>query len=93
MAAKTVEATERYHEIDSKTETIYYVWKNTDRAIFDEMKESKELSRQFAGYMKAITSGKATSIQHLVNGYDWVSLGETTVVDVSSSDYPNLHSF
>lgn len=82
MASQTVEATERYGVTESKTQTAYNVWKHTDRSFFDEIKESKELTRQFASYMKNVTSGKGLSIRHLVTGYDWSSLGEATVVDV-----------
>ena len=82
MASQTVEATEKYGVTESKTQTTYNVWKQTDRPFFDEIKESKELTRQFASYMKNVTSGKGLSIRHLVTGYDWASLGEATVVDV-----------
>lgn len=82
MASQTVEATEKYGATNSKTQTTYNVWKNTDAPFFDSIKESKELTRQFANYMKNVTSGKGTSIQHLLTGFDWASLGEATVVDV-----------
>nr|ANM86343.1 putative sterigmatocystin 8-O-methyltransferase [Cladonia uncialis subsp. uncialis]AUW31211.1 putative O-methyltransferase [Cladonia uncialis subsp. uncialis] len=86
MASQTVEATERYGVTESKTQTAYNVWKHTDRPFFDEIKESKELTRQFASYMKNVTSGKGLSIRHLVTGYDWSSLGEATVVDLGGSN-------
>ena len=82
MASHTVEATEKYGATDSKTQTTYNVWKNTEKPFFDDIKESKELTRQFASHMKNVTSGKGLTIQHLVTGYDWASLGNVTVVDV-----------
>ena len=90
MASHTVEATERYGATDSKTQTTYNVWKNTDKPFFDHIKQDKELTRQFASYMKNVTSGKGTSIQHLLTGYDWDSLGEVTVVDVCWIPFPML---
>lgn len=90
MASHTVEATERYGATDSKTQTTYNVWKNTDKPFFDHIKQDKELIRQFASYMKNVTSGKGTSIQHLLTGYDWDSLGEVTVVDVCCIPFPML---
>ena len=92
MASQTVEATEKYGATSSKTETTYNVWKNTDKAFFDEVKGNKDLTRQFANYMKNVTSGKATSIQHLVTGFDWASLGEITIVDVSLAIFIQLPS-
>ncbi|KAL6717311.1 hypothetical protein ACLMJK_005226 [Lecanora helva] len=82
---KIVEATEKYGTTESKTETAYNVSKGTDLPYFDWLKRDKEATRQFAGYMKNVTSTDATSIKHLVTGFDWGSLGETTVVDVGGS--------
>ncbi|KAL8714646.1 MAG: hypothetical protein Q9220_001595 [cf. Caloplaca sp. 1 TL-2023] len=86
MASQTVEATQKYGATESKTQTTYNVWKNTDKPFFDHIKQDKELTRQFASYMKNVTSGKGTSIQHLISGYDWASLGNSTVVDLGGSN-------
>lgn len=83
VAANLVEATEKYGDTHSKCETAYNVWQNTDLPFFDHLKLDEERNRQFAGYMKNVTSGKGTSIQHLINGYDWDALGDVTIVDVS----------
>lgn len=90
MASQTVEATQKYGATESKTQTTYNVWKNTDKPFFDHIKQDKELTRQFASYMKNVTSGKGTSIQHLLTGYDWASLGEVTVVDVCCISFPHF---
>ena len=82
MALHTVEATEKYGATESTTQTTFNVWKNTDKPFFDYVKQDKELTRQFASFMKNLTSGRGTSIQHLLKGYDWASLGTATVVDV-----------
>ena len=82
MSLHTVEATEKYGATESTTQTTFNVWKNTDKPFFDFVKEDKGLTRQFAGFMKNLTSGRGTSIQHLLTGYDWASLGKATVVDV-----------
>ena len=89
MASQTVEATQKYGATESKTQTTYNIWKNTDKPFFDHIKEDKELTRQFASYMENVTSGKGTSIQHLLRGYDWASLAEATVVDVCCIPFPN----
>ena len=82
IASYTVEATEKYGDTESKTQTAFNVWKNTDKPFFDYVKEDKELTRQFASFMKNVSSGKGARIQHLLTGYDWASLGKATVVDV-----------
>lgn len=82
MASYTVEATEKYGETESKTQTAFNVWKNTDKPFFDYVEKDKELTRQFASFMKNVSNSKGTRIQHLLTGYDWASLGKVTVVDV-----------
>jgi 6-hydroxytryprostatin B O-methyltransferase len=86
VASKIVEATEKFGTTDSKTETSYNIWRNTDKPFFDDLKESKERTAQFAGYMRNVTSGQGTKIEHLVSGYDWASLGSATVIDVRILD-------
>ena len=88
IASHTVEATQKYGATESKVETAYNVWRNTDKPFFEHMKEDTELARLFATYTKNATSGKGTSIQHLITGYDWASLGEVTVVDVCCTPFP-----
>ena len=82
IASYTVEATEKYGDTESKTQTAFNVWKDTDKPFFDYVKQDKELTRQIASLMKNITSAKGTRVQHLLTGYDWASLGKVTVVDV-----------
>ena len=82
MAMQTVEATEKFGATKAKNQTTYNVWKNTDRTFFEEVKQDKALTKQFAGYMQNVGRAKGTSIQHLLDGFDWVSLGEMDVIDV-----------
>ena len=82
MALHIVEATEKFGAKESATQTTFNVWKNTDKPFFDYLKQDKEMTRQFASYMKNRTSGRGLSIQHLLTGYDWAALGKVVVVDV-----------
>ena len=82
IASHTVEATEKYGDTESKTQTAFNAWKNTDEPFFGYVKQDKELTRQFASFMKDISTAKGMKIQHLLTGYDWASLGKATVVDV-----------
>jgi hypothetical protein len=55
---------------------------DTDLPLFDFVKKSPEMTKQFAGYMRNVQSSEKTHIRHLVSGYDWKSLGNAVVVDV-----------
>jgi 6-hydroxytryprostatin B O-methyltransferase len=48
-------------------------------------------NRQFAGYMRAVTSGQEVSLNHLVKGWDWNRLGKALVIDVSTLLLPKLN--
>jgi 6-hydroxytryprostatin B O-methyltransferase len=82
MAPKLVEATQRWGETTKKTETAFNLSLHTDLSFFDYLSSSPEFTQRFSGYMKNVAKGEATSIKHLVQGYDWASLGNATVVDV-----------
>ncbi|GIJ86455.1 hypothetical protein Asppvi_005344 [Aspergillus pseudoviridinutans] len=85
MAPKLVEATQRWGETTKKTETAFNLSLNTDRPFFDYLSSSPEFTQRFSGYMKNVAKGEATNVKHLVQGYDWASLGKATVVDVGGS--------
>ncbi|KAL9618842.1 MAG: hypothetical protein Q9160_006501 [Pyrenula sp. 1 TL-2023] len=64
-------------------ETAYnYTW-GTDLSFFDHLKANPELDQEFATYMKSqAAASRGTSVDFLLQGFDWASLGEATVVDV-----------
>ncbi len=82
-AAKLVEASEKWPGSAEKNQTAYNVAFGTDLPFFDHLATLPEKTKQFAGYMKNVTSSEGTDIKHLLTGYDWTSLGKATVVDVS----------
>lgn len=91
MAAETapgamvfVEATERWGSTSQRNQTAFNIARNTDRTFLDYVNQDPDLSKKFAAYMKNLLSSEGTSLRHLLNGFDWASLGEATVVDVSS---------
>jgi 6-hydroxytryprostatin B O-methyltransferase len=84
-AAKLVEATEKWGTTDSKTQTAFNLARNTELSFFDYLAQTPELRKKFAMYMKNVTASEGTKIEHLVNGYNWASLGEAIVVDVCKS--------
>ncbi|KZF26356.1 S-adenosyl-L-methionine-dependent methyltransferase [Xylona heveae TC161] len=84
-ASKMVEATDRWGETSAKEQTAYNIAMKTELSFFDHLSCSSHLERQFAAYMKNATSSEGTSMKHLVNGFDWASLREATIVDVGGS--------
>ncbi|EPE30001.1 S-adenosyl-L-methionine-dependent methyltransferase [Glarea lozoyensis ATCC 20868] len=84
-AAKMVEATEKWGSTSKKNETAFNLAMDTDLPLFDFVKKSPEMTKQFAGYMRNVQSSEKTHIRHLVSGYDWKSLGNAVVVDVGGS--------
>ena len=83
MALKMYEATAKWGKTNDKTQTAFNLALDTHKPFFKYLSESEELTRRFAAYMKNVTASGGTSVDHLVNGFDWNKLGEAKVVDVS----------
>ncbi|KAJ6183795.1 hypothetical protein N7519_005096 [Penicillium mononematosum] len=59
-----------------------------DWALFlaeDSAPMAPKLVERFSGYMKNVAKGEGTNVKHLIQGYDWETLGNATVVDVGGS--------
>jgi 6-hydroxytryprostatin B O-methyltransferase len=84
-AMKLVDATEKWGATEEKNQTAFNIARNTDLPFFDYIAKSPELSKKFSAYMRNVTSSEGSSLKHLVNGFDWASLGDATVVDVRFS--------
>lgn len=65
------------------TQTAFNLAFKTDLPFFKYIGAEPERYRQFAGYMRALTSGQEVNLDHLVKGWDWDKLGHALVVDVS----------
>ncbi|KAH7382516.1 O-methyltransferase-domain-containing protein [Phaeosphaeria sp. MPI-PUGE-AT-0046c] len=87
MANGFAEATARWGETAAKNETAFNVAFRTDQAWFDYVKSNSDrgLPEIFAGYMRSMGKSEGLKFQHLVDGYDWASLGAAHVVDVGGS--------
>lgn len=81
-AGKLVEATEMFGGSEAKNQTAYNIAKSSDLPFFEYLSSDKRLAGRFAGYMKNVTNTPATSVEHVVTGFDWGGLGSGTVVDV-----------
>lgn len=81
-AAAFVEATEKWGVTVEKNQTAFNVATDTTVPLFEIFAQSPELANCFASYMKSVQASHGTSIQHLLTGFDWASLGEAVIVDV-----------
>lgn len=78
------QATERWPNPTKGNETAYNLTMNTKLSFFDHLKTNPDLSAEFGEYMKSqSTVNRGASVEHLLQGLDWVALGEAKVVDVS----------
>lgn len=85
VSTKMVEMTERYNGTNAKNETAFNVAYDTPLPMFAWMKGEPEHSERFGRLMDAMRQAPIYSVSHLVNGYDWASLGGGKVVDVGGS--------
>ncbi len=81
-AAKLVDASIKWPGSLAKNETAYNIAFDTDLPFFDHTARDTERMKQFATYMKNVTSSEGTDIKHALAGFDWQSLGKAVVVDV-----------
>lgn len=81
-AAKMVEGTVKFGDSHEKNETAFNIHNNTDLPYFDYITHSPLWRKRFANYMQIVSAGEGTNIKHLVNGFDWESLGAGRIVDV-----------
>ncbi|KAL9094170.1 MAG: hypothetical protein Q9165_003585 [Trypethelium subeluteriae] len=84
-AAGFAEATRRWGVDDKQNHVAFCVGMKTDKWPFEYWAQSKELSDRFARYMASVQSSYSTSLEHLVNGFDWARLDKGVVVDVGGS--------
>ncbi|KAF4975326.1 hypothetical protein FZEAL_7859 [Fusarium zealandicum] len=85
-AAAMVSATEKWPGSVDKTETAYNIAFDHDLPFFDHLSQSPLLTKKFSGYMKSVTDGQSMDLTHLVHGFDWGKLPNSSlVVDIGGS--------
>ncbi|USP77426.1 hypothetical protein yc1106_04700 [Curvularia clavata] len=85
IACRFAEATAKWPSSGAKNETAFNVAFDTDLALWEYMKTKPEMEKVFSGYMRGTSQSEGGRLQHLINGFDWASLGEATIVDVGGS--------
>ncbi|KAF2688362.1 methyltransferase [Lentithecium fluviatile CBS 122367] len=80
------QASEKQLEVVESARTAYTIAMKTELSFFDHLKTNPELSAEFGKYMKSQSTVHAgATVDHLVEGFDWASLGEAKIVDVGGN--------
>ena len=90
------QATEKWPNPTKANETAYNLTMDTNLPFFDYLKTNPDFSVEFAKYMTSqSTAHRGASVDYLLKGLDWATLGEAKVVDVCENpiDIPNLSRY
>ncbi|KAI8656369.1 hypothetical protein LRP88_11676 [Fusarium phalaenopsidis] len=83
---KLAQATEKWGSTTAKNETAYNLVHDTDLTFFEHLKSRPDLNEGFDAFMKSrAVSHTGSNVEHLLEAFDWKSLGEAKVVDVGGS--------
>ncbi|KAI4252736.1 MAG: hypothetical protein LQ352_004114 [Teloschistes flavicans] len=85
MQGPMVDALIRWPESEEPNQAGFNIAHNTDVPIFDELAKYSDRGQRFADAMTFMGSGPGLEHHHILNHYDWASLGASTVVDVGGS--------
>lgn len=84
LMAALAPATEKWGDTTAPNETAYNFVHETDLPFFQHLESRPDISEGFDAYMKSrAVSHTGSSAEHLLDAFDWKSVGEATVVDVS----------
>lgn len=84
VMAALKDATARWGSTSATNETAYNIVHNTDLSFFKYLKVNHGLGEMFHAYMKSrAVSHTGSNVEHLLDAFNWKSLGEARVVDVS----------
>ncbi|KAJ2990847.1 hypothetical protein NUW58_g2757 [Xylaria curta] len=84
-ASKTVSAYEKWPGSEEPNESGFSLANNTSDAMYNCITSPPERAQRFANFMRVTASSYDYDPVHVVNNYDWESLGAATVVDVGGS--------
>ncbi|GAW10668.1 hypothetical protein ANO14919_000020 [Xylariales sp. No.14919] len=84
-AIKMVEATQRWPACEEPDQTGFTVANHTTQSVYEVFSVDKEKGMRFSNAMKAFTSSPAFDVSHILNNFDWNSLGSVRLVDVGGS--------
>ncbi|KAH0592951.1 hypothetical protein MHUMG1_09197 [Metarhizium humberi] len=80
--ASMVEALEKWPESQEPNHTGFALSNSTRESIYEVLKQNPQRAARFGNNMKAFTEMQEFNSTHVVNNYDWKSLGQVRIVDV-----------
>ncbi|KAI1108308.1 O-methyltransferase-domain-containing protein [Nemania sp. NC0429] len=84
-ATRTFDAVTKWPRSQEPNETAFSLAHNTKLSTYDFFQVHPGRALTFAGFMKAVASNPGFDVRHLVDNYDWHSLGQARVVDIGGS--------
>ncbi|KAI0456386.1 sterigmatocystin 8-O-methyltransferase [Xylaria acuta] len=84
-ALKMVSALEKWPKSQEPNESGFSLANNTSASIYDVLASDPRRVQRFANFMKISSSSYDYDVVHVIDNYDWGSLGTATVVDVGGS--------
>ncbi|KAF5021128.1 hypothetical protein F66182_6828 [Fusarium sp. NRRL 66182] len=86
IMASLTKATEKWGDTSATNETAYNIAHDTDVSFFQHLVNKPHLNEQFHAFMKSrAVSHTGSNVEHLLDAFDWKSLGEAKVVDIGGS--------
>jgi hypothetical protein len=82
--ANVVKAMRKWPASEEPTETAVNLAHNQTLPWFDYLQQDQTLNKRYSLAMQAHGGAAGYAVEYVVKGYDWASLGDATVVDVSS---------
>ncbi|KAG8156627.1 hypothetical protein KVR01_013578 [Diaporthe batatas] len=81
-STRMVDALQKWPGTQEPNETAFALFNGTDESIYQVLGENPKRANRFANCMKAYMSMQEYNASHVVNNYDWESLGPVKLVDV-----------
>lgn len=82
-ALQMAAATQRFGHSQRPDESAYNIASNTSTAFASACEQQSRLKRRWSAYLRYGTGDVDTSVTDILTRLDWLSLGNTSVVEVS----------
>lgn len=84
-ATKMLDAYQKWPESEEPNETAFSLANDAAESAYQIIGRDPFRAGRFGNAMRAYTSGPGFNVSHVLNNYDWSSLGSTQVVDIGGA--------
>ncbi|KAJ2999003.1 hypothetical protein NUW58_g143 [Xylaria curta] len=84
-ATKMFDAMRKWPNSQEINETGFSLAHDTSMSVYEFFQANPDRALSFVGSLKALTSSPEYDVRHVIDNYDWRSLGQAQVVDVGGS--------